>query len=327
LIRNSARLAAASALAFLFSPVPHAFAQDQTPTTPPPAPAAPAPSAPAFPAPDPADFTASTPSKETVNAFMQANLGFDPNNMWQVQAIQKTQLQGINRVVIFVGDKSGKQQPYRFAFLTAPDEKHIIIGDRIVPFGDRPFEEYREMLQQRANGPYRGSADKNLEIVEFADFQCPHCKEAQANMDKLVTDFPKARIVFQNDPLPTIHPESMRAAEYGTCVAKLAGGTAFFQFAAAVFEGQDGLATPDGATLTLNSAVTKVGLDPAKVTACAATPETKAVVEASMQLSKDLDISAVPTLAINGREVPANAPYDTLKRIIEFQMKMDGITP
>ena len=327
MIRNSARLAAASALAFLFSPVPHAFAQDQTPTTPPPAPAAPAPSAPAFPAPDPADFTASTPSKETVNAFMQANLGFDPNNMWQVQAIQKTQLQGINRVVIFVGDKSGKQQPYRFAFLTAPDEKHIIIGDRIVPFGDRPFEEYREMLQQRANGPYRGSADKNLEIVEFADFQCPHCKEAQANMDKLVTDFPKARIVFQNDPLPTIHPESMRAAEYGTCVAKLAGGTAFFQFAAAVFEGQDGLATPDGATLTLNSAVTKVGLDPAKVTACAATPETKAVVEASMQLSKDLDISAVPTLAINGREVPANAPYDTLKRIIEFQMKMDGITP
>jgi len=327
LIRNSARLAAATALAFLFSPVPHAFAQDQTPTTPPPAPAAPAPSAPAFPAPDPADFTASTPSKETVNAFMQANLGFDPNNMWQVQAIQKTQLQGINRVVIFVGDKSGKQQPYRFAFLTAPDEKHIIIGDRIVPFGDRPFEEYREMLQQRANGPYRGSADKNLEIVEFADFQCPHCKEAQANMDKLVTDFPKARIVFQNDPLPTIHPESMRAAEYGTCVAKLAGGTAFFQFAAAVFEGQDGLATPDGATLTLNSAVTKVGLDPAKVTACAATPETKAVVEASMQLSKDLDISAVPTLAINGREVPANAPYDTLKRIIEFQMKMDGITP
>ena len=327
MIRNSARLAAATALAFLFSPVPHAFAQDQTPTTPPPAPAAPAPSAPAFPAPDPADFTASTPSKETVNAFMQANLGFDPNNMWQVQAIQKTQLQGINRVVIFVGDKSGKQQPYRFAFLTAPDEKHIIIGDRIVPFGDRPFEEYREMLQQRANGPYRGSADKNLEIVEFADFQCPHCKEAQANMDKLVTDFPKARIVFQNDPLPTIHPESMRAAEYGTCVAKLAGGTAFFQFAAAVFEGQDGLATPDGATLTLNSAVTKVGLDPAKVTACAATPETKAVVEASMQLSKDLDVSAVPTLAINGREVPANAPYDTLKRIIEFQMKMDGITP
>jgi protein-disulfide isomerase len=180
------------------------------------------------------------------------------------------------------------------------------------------------MLQQRANGPYRGSADKAIEFVEFADFQCPHCKAAQANMDKLATDFPKARIVFQNDPLPTVHPQSMLAAQYATCVAKMAGSAAFFQFTAAVFDGQDGLATADGATLTLNSAVTKAGLDPAKVAACASTPETRSTVEASMQLSKDLDISSVPTLVINGREVPANAPYETLKQIIEFQLKLDG---
>ena len=100
------------------------------------------------------------------------------------------------------------------------------------------------MLQQRANGPYRGAAAKDLELVEFADFQCPHCKAAQANMDKLVADFPKARIVFQSDPLATIHPEATLAAAYGVCVAKEAGSAAFFQFAAAVFDGQDGLNTP-----------------------------------------------------------------------------------
>lgn len=306
----------------------HATAQDQTPTTP--HAAAPAPSAPsappAFPKPDPADFTADTPSKETVNAFMQANLGFDTNAMWQVEAIQKTQLPGINRVVVFVGDKSGKQQPYRFAFLTAPDMKHIMVGDRIIPFGEHPFEEHRTILQQKANGPYRGSASKDLELVEFADFQCPHCKAAQANMDKLVTDFPNARIVFESDPIPSIHPESVKAAQYGVCVAKLGGNSAFFTYAAAVFDGQEGLATADGATLTLNSAVTKAGLDPAKVSACAGTPETKAAVDASMQLAKDLDISSVPTLAVNGRQVPANAPYETLKQIIEYQAKQDGIT-
>jgi len=329
LIRKSARLAAATALAIMFSPVYHAKAQDQTPASPSgaaPAPAAPAATAPTFPKPDPADFTADTPSKETVNAFMQANLGFDPNSLWQVQAIQKTQLPGINRVVVFVGDKSGKQQPYRFAFLTAPDMKHIMVGDRIIPFGEHPFEEHRTILQQRANGPYRGSASKDLELVEFADFQCPHCKAAQANMDKLVTDFPNARIVFQNDPIPSIHPESMLAAEYGVCVSKLGGSTAFFTFAAAVFEGPEGLATADGATLTLNSSVTKAGLDPAKVSACANTPETKSTVEASQQLAKDLDISSVPTLAINGRQVPANGPYETLKQLIEYQAKQDAVS-
>jgi protein-disulfide isomerase len=315
-------------LAFSFATVHHAAAQDQTPASPAaaPAPSAPAAAPPAFPKPDPADFTADTPSKETVNAFMQSNLGFDPNSMWQVQAIQKTQLPGINRVVVFVGDKTGKQQPYRFAFLTAPDMKHIMVGDRIIPFGEHPFEEHRAILQQRANGPYRGAASKDLELVEFADFQCPHCKAAQANMDKLVTDFPNARIVFESDPIASIHPESMIAAQYGACVAKLGGNTAFFTFAAAVFEGQDGLATADGATLTLNSAVTKAGLEPTKVSACAKTPETKAAVDASVQLAKDLDISSVPTLAINGRQVPANAPYETLKQIIEYQARQDGIS-
>ena len=64
--------------------------------------------------------------------------------------------------------------------------------------------------------------------MEFADFQCPHCKDAQANMDKLAVDFPKARIVFQNYPLAKLHPAATKAAEYGVCVAKQGGSTAFF---------------------------------------------------------------------------------------------------
>jgi protein-disulfide isomerase len=256
---------------------------------------------------------------------MQANLGFDQNSMWQVQAIQKTPVQGISRVVVYIGDKTGKVQPYAFAFFSTPDGKHIIAGDKVIPFGDRPYAEDRALLQQKANGPYRGTAAKDLELVEFADFQCPHCKAAQANMEKLVADFPKARIVFQNDPLVSVHPQSLLAAEYGTCVAKAAGSTAFFQFASAVFEGQDGLATPDGATLTLNSAVAKAGLDPVKVAACATSPATKADVDASLQLSQDLNIGSVPTLVVNGRQVPATAPYETLKQIIQYQAKLDGV--
>jgi protein-disulfide isomerase len=256
---------------------------------------------------------------------MQANLGFDENNMWQIQAIQKTEVEGISKVVVFIGDKTGKQQPYRFAFFTTPDGKHIIVGDRIVAFGEHPFAEYRSLLQQRASGPYRGAAAKDLELVEFADFQCPHCKAAQANMEKLLVDFPKARIVFQNDPIASIHPQAATAAAYATCVAKQAGGTAFFQFAAAVFDGQDGLNSADGATLTLNSAASKAGLDPGKIAACAGLPETKAAVDASVQLASDVNISSVPALMVNGRQIPANAPYETLKQIILYQAKLDGV--
>ena len=92
-----------------------------------------------------------------------------------------------------------------------------------------------------------------------------------------------------------------------------------------MFDGQDGLATPDGATLTLNSAVTKAGQDPAKVAECAKLPTTIASVDASVKLAKELSINQTPTLVINGRQLPANAPYDTIKQIVEYQEKLDGI--
>jgi protein-disulfide isomerase len=326
-----ARLFVLAALAAFSMPIFVASAQQNVPPAPAQEPAATAPAAPApaaaptFPPPDPANFTAASPTKESVNSFLQTSWGYDENRIWQVQGIEKTPVEGVSKVFVYVGDKSGKQKPAGIQFFTLPDGKHIIAGDEVLPFGEHPYTDYRAQAEQRADGPYRGNAAKNLEIVEFADFQCPHCKEAQANMDKLAVDFPQARIVYQNYPLPQ-HKEAANAAAYGVCVAKQGGSNAFFTFAAAVFDGQDGLASPDGATLTLNSAVTKAGLDPAKIAACAALPATVAEVDASVKLAKDLNINQTPTLVVNGRQVPANAPYETVKQIVEYQAKLDGVT-
>ena len=324
-MRLSVRLFSVAALVAL--PLIQASAQQDVPAAPTQEVSAPAPAAaPVFPKPDPANFTASAPTKELVDAFLQNSWGYDESRIWQVQAIVKTPVEGLSKVVVFVGDKTGKQKPQALQFFALADGKHIIAGDEVVPFGEHPYAEARAILQQRADGPYRGAAAKDLEIVEFADFQCPHCKDAQANMDKLAVDFPKARIVFQTYPLERIHPSAKIAAAYGICVTKEGGSNAFFLYASAVFEGQDGLNTPDGTTLTLNSAVTKAGLEPAKIAACAATPAIDAAVEAGVKLAQDLNINQTPTLLINGRQVPiAGVPYESLKQIVDFQIKLDGL--
>ena len=280
---------------------------------------------PVFAKPEAAHFTAATPTIETINAFTRAMKGFDENTIWQVEAVQKTSVEGMSRVVVMFADKSSQDKPQATAFFVLPDGKHIAAGGQILPFGAEPFAEARELVKQKATGPFHGAAAKDLMIVEFADFQCPHCKLAQANMEKLVADYPNARIVFQNDPIPSIHPQAVRASSYGVCVAKLAGSTAFFSFAASVFEGQDGLNTPDGATLTLNSSLTKAGADQAKVVACADEASTKATVQSSIDLAAELQINQVPTLVINGRQIGATAPYELLKKIIDFQIKLDGV--
>jgi protein-disulfide isomerase len=331
-----------TAIAALSLPAAQSFAQQQVPpapavtapqnapapTTPasqavPPAPAPAA--APTFPKPDPKNFTAASPTKETVDAFLHASWGYDANRVWQVQGILKTPVEGVSKVVIFVGDKTGKLKPSALSFFTMPDGKHIVAGDQVLDFGANPFADYRAKAEQRANGPSRGSDSKTFEMVEFADFECPHCKEAQANMDKLAADFPQAHIVFQFYPLESIHPEAKNAADYGYCVNKLGGSKAFFQFATAVFDGQQGLASADGATLTLNSSAIKAGVDPKKVAACASLPATGADIEDSVKLAQDLNIFETPMLLVNGRAIPPTIPYDTLKQIIAYQAKLDGV--
>ncbi|WP_263357547.1 DsbA family protein [Acidicapsa ligni] len=315
-----AALASAAILTLPFFAQP-LFAQTEVPA----APQEPIASAePSFPKPEASDFTADSPTKAQVEGFLHANWGYDTNRLYQVQRIVKTSVPGISSVVILVGEK-GNKQTGALQFFTLPDGKHIITGGEILPFGEHPYTENRATLIERADGPSKGAASKDLELVEFADFQCPHCKDAQGTMDKLATDFPNAHIVYQSFPLVKIHPEAFRSAAYGVCVAKLGGNPAFFTYASAVFEGQAGLASAEGATLTLNSAVSKAGLAPEKVEACSKTPETKATVDAGVKLAEDLNVNQTPTLAINGHLIPLGGiPYESLKQMITFQVQNDG---
>ncbi len=79
-----------------------------------------------FPEPNPAFFDAASPTVETVNSFLKAIWGYDPNRVWSVAAIQKTAAPGIAKVTVLIADKTqgSKVQPTQF-FVT-PDGKHAI---------------------------------------------------------------------------------------------------------------------------------------------------------------------------------------------------------
>lgn len=270
-------------------------------------------------------FTASTPTADTVNAFLKALWGYDANRIWRVEAIETTASAGVSKVIVFVSDKGPNAKVQPTAFFVMPDQKHVIAGEAVVPFGPTPFADARKELQARADGATKGAASKDLMLVEFADLQCPHCKEAQATMEKLTTDFPKARIVYQSFPIADAHPYATKAAEYGYCVQQK-NNDAYFTYAQAVFDNQAAL-TAEAGDQTLKDAVTKAGMDPAAIGACAATPATKALVENSLKLGKDVGVDQTPILMANGHPLPlAQIPYELLKTIISYQAAADGVS-
>lgn len=279
-----------------------------------------------FPPVNPRFFTASTPTVDTVNGFLKTLWGYDPNRIWRVEAIQTTAAPGVTKVVVFVSDRSPNAKVQTTAFFVTPDGKHAIADSSgVISFGATPFAENRKLLQEHADGASRGAAGKDLLLVEFADLQCPHCKDAQTTMDQLAKDFPNARIVYQSFPLIEIHPFAFKAAAYGYCVQK-AKNDAFFPYAAAVFETQGAL-TPETGDATLKNAVTKAGLDPAAVDACSNTQAVKDQVNASIKLAEQAGVDQTPMLAVNGHLLPlTQVPYETLKTIVAYQATLDGVT-
>lgn len=293
--------------------------------TPPPAVAPAAAPANPFPPVNPKFFTATTPTVETVNAFLTQLWGFDENRIWSVGAILSTDAPGVSKVVVLVADKTQPGKTQQTVFYTTPDGAHAIAGN-VIDFGAKPFAGAGKLLMERANGPSRGAAGKQLLIVEFSDLQCPHCKDAEPIMNQIATDFPQARVVFQNFPLVEIHPQAFEAAAVGLCVRKAKGDEAFFKYTQAVFDTQGGL-TAENAATTLDSAVTKAGGDPAAARTCAKTQPVVDALNASIQLAKDLGVDATPTLYIDGQPLPVgNVSYDVLKKIIAFRAAQDGVT-
>lgn len=287
----------------------------------------PAPVAPADPLPkaDIRFFTATSPTIDTVNSFLKQVWGFDPNRLYRVMAIQPTAAPGVVKVTVFVTSKEAGAKVQSATFYVTPDGKHAIgEGSGVIPFGATPFADVREMLKARANGAYRGAASKDFELVEFADLQCPHCKEAQATMDQIVKDFPNAHVVFQLFPLIETHPSAFKAAAYGVCAQKQ-GNDAFFKYAAGVFDVQEQLAPGKDDNL-LKAAAERAGLDGAAIQACASTQATKDIVSADIKLAQDAGIDQTPLLVANGRTLPlAGISYDNLKRLIQYQADLDGV--
>jgi protein-disulfide isomerase len=276
-----------------------------------------------FPPADPKNFTAQSPTAQEVNAFLKQLWGYDPNRTWQVDGIQTTKAPNVSRVTILVAEQGVSHTPATTVFFVTPDGQHAIAGSDVIAFGAHPFAATQEKLQQEATGPYKGSNSKDLMLVEFADLECPHCKEAAATMDHLATDFPNARIVFQNFPLTNVHPAAEKAAEYGVCVAQQKGNAAFFQYVQAVYDAQSALVT--NADETLNNAATKAGANASAIGTCAAAAPAKAAVASSVKLGQEVGVDQTPLLFVNGRPIPvAGVPYTTLKQIVAYEAPQGG---
>ena len=161
-----------------------------------------------------------------------------------------------------------------------------------------------------SNDPRRGGAEAVVTIVEFSDFQCPHCKTFHEQifpaLQSLYGD--QVRWVFVNRFFPSGHPHAEKAAIGGECAAKQGK---FWEYADYIFANQERLGDE-----VVADAASDIGLDEATYGQCLSARETASEVAADQAEAARIGVSGTPYFLVNGHEVLGAQPVGVFNEVI-----------
>src|SRR5260370_25231185 len=89
-------------------------------------------------------MSANLPTEEEVNAFLQAQIGWEPQTTWKIVSIKPSKAAGLLEASVQI---SGAQQQSGQTFFVIADGRHALFLD-ICPFRKHPFEQTRLELHQ-----------------------------------------------------------------------------------------------------------------------------------------------------------------------------------
>jgi protein-disulfide isomerase len=145
-----------------------------------------------------------------------------------------------------------------------------------------------------------GQSNAEVTLVEYGDFQCPHCARAHEVVKLMRVHLGDGmNFVFRNFPMTHVHPEALRAAEAAESVAAHAGNVAYWAMHDALFaHQQDGKDALDDAHLIAYAGAD--GADPERVRAELTAGTHEMAVRADYISGLRSGVRGTPTFFING---------------------------
>jgi protein-disulfide isomerase len=166
--------------------------------------------------------------------------------------------------------------------------------------------------------PTKGPADAPVAIVEFSDFECPHCRRLWESVEAyLPSASHPVQVQFVNFPLDSACNPHVEKIHLRACDAAIAARCAhqqdeFWEYGSLLFEHQG-----DFERDSLLEYAASLGLDIDAFTTCMADGAVAEQVRADADLGQRLDIAATPTFYVNGYEVKGALPAPIFAAVVE----------
>jgi len=184
---------------------------------------------------------------------------------------------------------------------------------RVVVHLQRPAP-IRVAVDGREGAALKGFPMAPVLIVEFSNFQCPYCRKALNELEKVRAAYPKeVKLVYRHFPIDRLHPLARLAAQAAECAG--AEGH-FWEYHDLLFSQAD-LSEQKLKELALGL---KLGLQAFEQ--CLSGEWARARVAQDVEAGARAGVSGTPTFFINGRLVVGAQSFDVFKRIIEEELAM-----
>jgi protein-disulfide isomerase len=152
-----------------------------------------------------------------------------------------------------------------------------------------------------------GSENAPVQVIEFADYECPYCQSVHGDLNRLREQFgDRVSVVYKDFPLP-MHPLAAKAAEAARC-AGVQGK--FWEYHDSLFQ------TKKLQMSQLREEARALKLDTARFDQCLDSGEQAAAVKKDAQEGLRLGLRGTPSFFINGHFMSGAIGYFKLRETV-----------
>jgi protein-disulfide isomerase len=165
----------------------------------------------------------------------------------------------------------------------------------------------RTALETPFAGAWAGAAAPDVTLVMFTDYSCGYCRASVADVDRLLAEDPKLRVVWRE--VPVLGPNSETAARIALAAAR-AGEGKYLALHRKIFAG----GVPSAGKLT--AAAKAVGLDADALAASGKADAISAEIRANIEMADRIGVSGTPAFVVGRQFLSGYVGYDALKAAI-----------
>lgn len=161
--------------------------------------------------------------------------------------------------------------------------------------------------------PSWGPENAKVTIVEFADFECPYCRQWYTNVyEQLYRNYStQVRFVYRDFPL-SFHANAQPAANAANCAGAQGKYWEYFRLLYADPRGLGGA--------MYQAYAEEVGLNMASFNSCVSSNKYAGEIDLDMQDAQKLGVNGVPAFFVNDRLISGLQPYETFRDAIEAEL-------